>query len=149
MRELLRLDLQQAPTAPENQNRLGSVLGGDPAGFPNGRRPNDDVTDIVVRVVGGNNYIANHIGDGVNFLAGAPGTVASTSPPTALPGTSRSSPRRTTASAVPVRALIPAHRQCLDPQTEAYTPFDAELNKAAVKPGGGCRSRKPMMQVLP
>ena len=73
--ELLRLDLSKAPTAPENQSRLGSVLGGDPAGFPNGRRPNDDVTDIVVRVVGGNNYIANHIGDGVNFLAGAPGTV--------------------------------------------------------------------------
>jgi hypothetical protein len=50
-------------------------LGGDPAGYPNGRRPNDDVTDITVRVVGGNNYIANHIGDGVNFLAGAPGVV--------------------------------------------------------------------------
>jgi hypothetical protein len=73
--ELLRLDLSVAPTAPEHQNRLGSVLGGDPAGYPNGRRPNDDVTDIVVRVVGGNNYIANHIGDGVNFLAGAPGKV--------------------------------------------------------------------------
>ena len=73
--ELLRLDLSKAPTAPENQSRLGSVLGGDPAGYPNGRRPNDDVTDIVVRVVGGNNYIANHIGDGVNFLAGAPGVV--------------------------------------------------------------------------
>jgi len=73
--ELLRLDLSKAPTAPEDQSRLGSVLGGDPAGYPNGRRPNDDVTDIVVRVVGGKNYIANHIGDGVNFLAGAPGKV--------------------------------------------------------------------------
>jgi hypothetical protein len=73
--ELLRLDLRVPPTAPENQSRLGAALGGDPAGFPNGRRPNDDVTDIVVRVVGGKNYIANHIGDGVNFLAGAPGTV--------------------------------------------------------------------------
>jgi Domain of unknown function (DUF4331) len=73
--ELLRLDLSKAPTVPENQSRLGSVLGGDPAGYPNGRRPNDDVTDIVVRVVGGNNYITNHIGDGVNFLAGAPGVV--------------------------------------------------------------------------
>jgi hypothetical protein len=51
------------------------VLGGDPAGYPNGRRPNDDVTDIAVRVVGGTNYINAHIGDGVNFLAGAPGTV--------------------------------------------------------------------------
>jgi len=73
--ELLRLDLGMPPTAPENQSRLGSVLGGDKAGYPNGRRPNDDVTDIVVRVVGGNNYIANHIGDGVNLLAGAPGKV--------------------------------------------------------------------------
>jgi hypothetical protein len=73
--ELLRLDLSKGPTAPENQSRLGSVLGGDPAGYPNGRRPNDDVTDIVVRVVGGKNYIANRIGDGVNFLAGAPGVV--------------------------------------------------------------------------
>jgi hypothetical protein len=73
--ELLRLDLSKSPTAPENQRRLGSVLGGDPAGFPNGRRPNDDVTDIVVRVVGGTNYINAHIGDGVNFLAGAPGVV--------------------------------------------------------------------------
>jgi hypothetical protein len=73
--ELLRLDLRAPPTVPESQSRLGSVLGGDPAGFPNGRRPNDDVTDIVVRVVGGKNYIANRIGDGVNFLEGAPGTV--------------------------------------------------------------------------
>jgi hypothetical protein len=73
--ELLRLDLSKPPTAPENQSRLGSVLGGDPAGYPNGRRPNDDVTDIVVRVVGGANYINAHIGDGVNFLAGAPGVV--------------------------------------------------------------------------
>jgi Domain of unknown function (DUF4331) len=73
--ELLRLDLTVPPTPAEGQSRLGSVLGSDPAGWPNGRRPNDDVTDIAVRVVGGNNYIANKIGDGINFLAGAPGVV--------------------------------------------------------------------------
>ena len=73
--ELLRLDLRVPPTAPENQSRLGAALGGDPAGWPNGRRPNDDVTDIAIRVVGGTNYIVNRAGDGVNFLAGAPGVV--------------------------------------------------------------------------
>jgi Domain of unknown function (DUF4331) len=73
--ELLRLDLRVPPTAPENQSRLGAALSADKAGWPNGRRPNDDVTDIAVRVVGGKDYIANHIGDGVNFLADAPGTV--------------------------------------------------------------------------
>jgi Domain of unknown function (DUF4331) len=74
--ELLRLDLRVAPTAPESQSRLGAALGAipDPAGYPNGRRPNDDVTDIVVRVVGGANYIALRVGDGVNFLQGAPGS---------------------------------------------------------------------------
>jgi hypothetical protein len=64
--ELLRLDLTAAPTPLASQNRLGSVLGGDPAGWPNGRRPKDDVTDIVVRVAGGPNYITNRAGDGVN-----------------------------------------------------------------------------------
>jgi hypothetical protein len=73
--ELLRLDLRVPPTAPENQKRLGAALSSDPAGWPNGRRPNDDVTDIAIRVVGGNNYIANKAGDGVNFLVGAPGVI--------------------------------------------------------------------------
>jgi hypothetical protein len=49
-------------------------LSADLAGYPNGRRPNDDVTDIVVRVVGGTDYINARIGDGVNFLQGAPGS---------------------------------------------------------------------------
>ncbi|HET7033367.1 MAG TPA: DUF4331 domain-containing protein [Casimicrobiaceae bacterium] len=71
--ELLRLDLRVAPTAPDSQKRLGAALSSDPAGWPNGRRPNDDVTDIAIRVVGGQNYIAAKAGDGVNFLAGAPG----------------------------------------------------------------------------
>jgi Domain of unknown function (DUF4331) len=71
--ELLRVNLKVPPTLPENQKRLGG-LAGDAAGFPNGRRPNDDVTDIALRVVGGDNYIAARAGDGVNFLQGAPGS---------------------------------------------------------------------------
>ena len=73
--ELLRLDLRVPPTVPEAQNRLGAALSKDLAGWPNGRRPNDDVTDIAIRVVGGTNFITNKVGDGVNFLAGAPGVV--------------------------------------------------------------------------
>jgi hypothetical protein len=50
--ELLRLNTSIAPTAPAAQNDLG-VLGGDLAGFPNGRRPFDDVVDIELRVAEG------------------------------------------------------------------------------------------------
>lgn len=71
--ELLRVDLSVSPTSPENQKRLGG-LAGDPAGFPNGRRPNDDVTDIATRVVGGQAFIDNRVGDGVNYLEDAPGS---------------------------------------------------------------------------
>jgi hypothetical protein len=73
--ELLRLDLSIPPTLPEDQKRLGGLATPpDPAGFPNGRRPNDDVTDIAVRVVGGPAFIANRVGDGINFLQGAQGS---------------------------------------------------------------------------
>ena len=78
--ELLRLDVSEPPTAAENQSRLGSVFGGDPAGFPNGRRPNDDVTDIVLRVVGGAKFAAARVGDGVNHVADAPGAGTSDGP---------------------------------------------------------------------
>ena len=76
--ELLRLDVGVAPVEPGAQKRLGG-LAGDPAGFPNGRRPNDDVTDIALRVVGGI-LVADdpaafpRLGDGVNFNVGAEGS---------------------------------------------------------------------------
>ncbi|GAA4017070.1 DUF4331 domain-containing protein [Actimicrobium antarcticum] len=50
--EMLRLNTSIDPTAPAAQKRLG-VIGGDNAGFPNGRRPGDDVVDIALRVVMG------------------------------------------------------------------------------------------------
>jgi len=50
--EMLRLNTSIAPTPAASQNRLG-VLGGDNAGFPNGRRPGDDIVDITLRVAMG------------------------------------------------------------------------------------------------
>jgi len=61
--ELLRLDISVPPTPLESQNPL-TVLGGDDAGWPNGRRPIDDVTDVAIRVVGGVNFA--DAGDNVN-----------------------------------------------------------------------------------
>ncbi|WP_322399872.1 DUF4331 domain-containing protein [Massilia luteola] len=50
--EMLRLNMSIAPAAMGAQKRLG-VIDGDNAGFPNGRRPGDDVVDIALRVVMG------------------------------------------------------------------------------------------------
>ncbi|MFO1283623.1 MAG: DUF4331 domain-containing protein [Burkholderiales bacterium] len=50
--EMLRLNTAIPPTRKGQQNRLG-VLGGDNAGFPNGRRPVDDIVDIELRVAMG------------------------------------------------------------------------------------------------
>lgn len=50
--EMLRLNTGIAATPKGSQANLGAVAG-DLAGFPNGRRPGDDVTDIALRVVMG------------------------------------------------------------------------------------------------
>lgn len=50
--EMLRLNTSTPVVAAANQNRLG-VIEGDNAGFPNGRRPGDDVVDIALRVMMG------------------------------------------------------------------------------------------------
>jgi hypothetical protein len=86
--ELLRLDLTVPPTPAADQKRL-TVLAhdedGNPtpdfAGWPNGRRPNDDVTDIAIRVVAGvlvpgptAGFPHTRLGDGVNFSAVLQGT---------------------------------------------------------------------------
>jgi hypothetical protein len=70
--DLLRLNTGVPPTSIQARKRMG-VLAGDMAGYPNGRRLTDDVTDIVARVVGGgvlnpkfNVFPNNAIGDGVN-----------------------------------------------------------------------------------
>lgn len=73
--DLLRLNTGVDPTDPSQASRLG-LLAGDGAGFPNGRRVFDDVTDITLRVaVGGvlaapfpgfSPDINGRLGDGVN-----------------------------------------------------------------------------------
>jgi uncharacterized protein DUF4331 len=70
--DLLRLNTGVAPTPLAKRSRLG-LIGGDPAGFPNGRRLTDDVVDIAARVAGGGILSPgfdvapnNLIGDGVN-----------------------------------------------------------------------------------
>jgi hypothetical protein len=83
--ELLRVNLDVPATQPADQKRLtvlssaadatfGCVSAFNPnsipdaAGWPNGRRPNDDVTDIAIRAVAG--VLLNPVpclGDGVNF----------------------------------------------------------------------------------
>jgi hypothetical protein len=56
--EMLRLNTSIAPVPKGSQSRLG-VIGGDNAGFPNGRRPGDDVVDIELRVAMGRLCILN------------------------------------------------------------------------------------------
>ncbi len=50
--EYLRLNTAIAPTPRDEQNSLG-VVGGDLAGYPNGRRPGDDAVDIALRAMMG------------------------------------------------------------------------------------------------
>ncbi len=81
--DFLRVDLNTPPTPILNQKRLGVFARDangnptpDPNGWPNGRRPNDDVTDIALRAVAGAliDPATPALGDGVNFNIGAPGT---------------------------------------------------------------------------
>jgi hypothetical protein len=63
----LRVNLAIAPTAPVGQGNRFGVVGGDLAGFPNGRRLEDDVVDIAERAVAGalkGNSVP--LGDGVD-----------------------------------------------------------------------------------
>jgi len=78
--EYMRLNVAIPATAAGSENRLG-VIGGDLGGYPNGRRPGDDVVDITLRVAAGvllpgnscagattncNQAPNNQLGDGVN-----------------------------------------------------------------------------------
>jgi Domain of unknown function (DUF4331) len=61
--EMLRLNTSTAVTPAATQNRLGA-LGGDLAGYPNGRRPGDDTVDITLDVAMGALISAGSFGFG-------------------------------------------------------------------------------------
>ena len=70
--EMLRLNTAIAPVPFEQQNRLGvvgNILAGgtDFAGFPNGRRPKDDVVDIALVAVMGGLCMANGNGNALGL----------------------------------------------------------------------------------
>lgn len=67
--EMMRLNTGIAPTPKAAQNNLG-VIGGDLAGFPNGRRPGDDVVDIELRVAMGKLISAGLFGNQSQAPAG-------------------------------------------------------------------------------
>jgi hypothetical protein len=73
--EMLRLNTAIPPTPYASQNRLGLLggllagPGGDLAGYPNGRRPNDDVVDISLVAVMGGLCVANGTTDTYKFGA--------------------------------------------------------------------------------
>jgi hypothetical protein len=64
--EMLRLNTSTPPTPEGSQNRLG-VAGGDLAGYPNGRRPKDDVVDISLAVVMGGLCFLNGDNNGLGL----------------------------------------------------------------------------------
>jgi len=75
--EMLRLNTSLPAVARDLQSNLG-VIGGDVAGFPNGRRPGDDVVDIELRVAMGRLITLGLFGDpsqapsgGLDFTDGA------------------------------------------------------------------------------
>ena len=65
--EMLRLNVAIPPSA--NPNPLG-VLGGDIAGFPNGRRLGDDVVDIALRAMAGATPLTPAFNGGINAILG-------------------------------------------------------------------------------
>lgn len=93
--EMLRLNTAVAPVAFAEQNRLGVAgevlrVGGlanlanakDLAGFPNGRRPKDDVVDIALVAVLGGLCVINGDNDGLklNSIPGVPGVTSACKP---------------------------------------------------------------------
>ena len=81
--EMLRLNTSIAAVPAASQNRLGvagnALAGGtDNAGFPNGRRPKDDVVDIALVAMVGGLCVINGAGNALqlNSIPGVPGVTS-------------------------------------------------------------------------
>ncbi len=92
--EMLRLNTAIAPVPFANQNRLGIVgnilaAGADNAGFPNGRRPKDDVVDIALVAMLGGLCMANGNNDAFKFnsIPGVSGVTSACNPSSVPAGT--------------------------------------------------------------
>jgi len=126
--EQLRLNVGVPPSA--NPNKMG-VLGGDKAGYPNGRRLADDTVDISLQAVAGAAYplfhpeftpdpLATQLGDGVDANDVA---FRSSFPYAALPFSGfESVPHGTTAPATPAPAPAPAPTPTPTPAPPVVTP---------------------------
>jgi len=68
--DMLRLNVNTPVQPAATQNPLG-VIAGDNAGYPNGRRPGDDVVDIALRVIMGKLYTLNLFGTPAQAVVGA------------------------------------------------------------------------------
>lgn len=82
--EMLRLNTAIAPKPFAAQSELG-VLGGDTSGFPNGRRPKDDVVDVALQAMLGALCMANGTNNalGLNTVPGT--TITSECNPSKVP----------------------------------------------------------------
>lgn len=85
--EMLRLNTAIAPVPSASQNRLGVAgnalaRGTDNAGFPNGRRPKDDVVDIALVAMVGGLCVINGDGDALklNSVPGVPSLTSACKP---------------------------------------------------------------------
>ncbi|MBB6229243.1 hypothetical protein FHS79_003444 [Polymorphobacter multimanifer] len=111
--EMLRLNTGIAPTPQATQHTLG-VAGDDLAGFPNGRRPGDDVVDIVLRVAMGR--LCHPVP-----IAGTPTNLGLCSPaqaPTGLVAFTDGAPSRATNILNEFPYLTPPLRGAPRPQTQ-------------------------------
>ena len=103
--EMLRLNTSIAAVPFAQQNRLGivgNILAGgtDNAGYPNGRRPKDDVVDITLIAAMGGLCVANGTDDALGFGAACnPSAV-----PLGTDGVQAERHRRPGRAAVPGRA---------------------------------------------